>query len=303
MVEDMGTPCTTSAEPGPFRMDVSWQAKDFIQGSRRNREIDQNEDHVRRDLKDVEKWGNKNSDDPYTLKLWLRYLVQQRRYQGLDPDDKEYLELDARPTNGKIWPSRDMAKLFKLGVIHHYPGRGVVVGSNPADGEEDFMAIGGHFSALIEERGLATSNLYVRNDHCLIIDEKSLRTLMALSGQTPPPGPTDLVAEDGSGFYNAPLATAWVWMLDREYYGRCLRGVKLPPHGRPDERRYQPWVRIYMGDLPRLWFFRPRGMSPPTWESIVERDEEMFDAVNWWGDASAETRNQVLRMSRWHGKS
>lgn len=291
----MNTEPTTGGDPGPLSWGTYWKPEGYTSGRKSNPSVDVREAFVHRDLRDMERWGKQHSDDPYTwgftlykasaaderftqgvekLNRWLRYLARQTRYAGLDPDNKEYLELDARPTNGKIWPSRDFARRFKLEIVHDYPEKDTVVaGSEVSDGDEDFMAIGSHFRAWVDEHGLDTSDLYVRNDHSLIVDDKALCTLETLPEQPPPHGPTAMVSEDG-GFLEGPQAVAWVWMLDREYYGRYLQGENLPPYHHPDEKRFQPWVRIYISDLLRVWFYRPRGMSPGPWDCVVERDQD-----------------------------
>jgi len=236
------------------------------------------------------------------LDRWLRYRAMQRRFTDLDPNG-DYTQLDARPIDDKILPSHDLARRFKFDVIDEYPAmETVVAGCKTEDGDEDFMAIGQHFTQWVEEHALNTLDQYVRNDHCLIVDEKSLRTLEALPDQTPPPGP---VEDDGNGcFLRSQPKGAWVWMLDREYFQKYARAqasdgsVRLPPYDHPDERRFEPWLRIYLCDLERVWFFRPLGFSPSGWGSVVERDRQKFDQVNWWGDAQAGRSNEHTRMER-----
>lgn len=55
---------------------------------------------------------------------------------------------------------------------------------------------------------------------------------------------------------------------------------RLPPCGFPEERRFQPWVRIPISCLPRLWFLRPVGGVLDDWELVVKRDGQKFDLVN-----------------------
>ena len=138
----------------------------------------------------------------------------------------------------------------------------------------------------MEEDAIDASNLYVRDDYCIIVDEESLVTLEALSGKTPDPGPCELVSEDG-GFMESPQDEAWVWILDRDYYEEFVVAAqhppseaRLPPHGITGERRFDPWARIYISDLILLWFHRPYGYYPSDRGSRIARDKEKFDKVN-----------------------
>ncbi|KAG9251906.1 uncharacterized protein F5Z01DRAFT_691448 [Emericellopsis atlantica] len=259
-------PTDPRAPAGPVDYNAYWQPEGFDKMLKTSHPIDLNEYYVLRDLLDVHKWGIQDSKDPYTwgftlysahlaphakerfqrgiakLDHWLRYRATQTRYTDLDPKG-DYTQLDARPIYDKILPSHDLARRFKFDVIDEYPAmETVVAGCETKDGDEDFMAIGQHFTQWVEEHALNILDQYVRNDHCLIVDEKSLRTLEALPEQTPPPGP---VADDGNGcFLQSQPKGAWVWMLDREYFQKYARAqasggsVRLPPYDHPDERRF-----------------------------------------------------------------
>ncbi|KAL6857695.1 hypothetical protein ACO1O0_005137 [Amphichorda felina] len=311
----------------PVERHLYWEPEGFVPPpAKGNHWIDENEHYVLQDLLDLERWGSKNSKDLHTwgftvynaasdserfhggiakLTLCIRYWATQQRYSGLEPTE-DCTQLVARPTTGKMLPSHDLARRFEFDIVEDYPGKDTVIAGGE-DGDEDFMAIGRDFTQRVERDALGTSNLYVRNDHCLIIDDKSLRTLEALPDQYPPPGPDYEAVEEGTAcFLRSPQADAWVWMLDREYYKKYAHAKEaggdafslLHPQGHPEERRFEPWVRTHIGSLPRVWFFRPRGMSPPVWESVVQRDRHKFDLVNWWGDAQANTANDILRRSR-----
>ena len=145
-----------------------------------------------------------------------------------------------------------------LTALGDYPGKNIIV-TNRQDGDEDFMAIGRGLAKRIENSALVISDLYVRHDHCLIIDKRSLQTLATLQDRTPLADPDDRFAEDGT-FRESPQTDAWVWMLDLQYYKSYSDagepGIntesRLPPYGHPDERRFEPWVRICIGNLPRV---------------------------------------------------
>jgi hypothetical protein len=315
--------------------DRYWVADDGFRASPCGKIIAKNEEEIRRDLDlKMRPWGEKNSKDPYTwgfvlyracfggefdqrfasavkkLDSWTRYLAQQRRYAGLQPKDKDDPACDPTAPDGKTIPSMDLAKRFKLDIIEDYPDgtESVSAGFEVDDGDEDFMAVGKAFLDWVDENAVDTSNLYVRNDHCLIIDERSLVTLEALPDTVPKPGPIKLV---GGGcdlyFTESPQKDAWVWILDREYYDKYAEAGKqaphvipLPPYSHLKERRFDPWVRIRIDKLMRVWWYRPDGYEPGSWQSCIARDRDKFDRVNWWEGAPAPTTNDSIRQGLDH---
>lgn len=314
------------AEQGPIDPGLYWDGnRDFL-ATVSGRTIATSEHEILMDLLSMNHWGAKSSKDPYTwgftlyrtcfgpqfnqrfatavkkLDSHVRYLALQKRHSRLRRWDKEGL-VDELSTDGKILPSRDLARRFKFDVVEELAGgeNKVAAGLGVDDGNEDFMAVGAAFCDWVEENALDTSGLHVRNDHCVIIDEKSLVTLEALPDENPEPGPTKLVA--GCDFTKSPQLDAWVWMLDRGYYQRYVAAGEspssprsgLPPHDHPNERRFEPWVRTRISNLMGVWWGRPHGYSPSSWQACIARDREKFDKVNWWQGATATTTNDSAR--------
>ena len=197
-------------------------------------------------------------------------------------------------------------------MVEDYPGREAVrCGSEVEEGSEDFSAVGRAFIAWVRENGkdvdqLEAGNfdntrhpdLYVRNDHCLIVDERALAALEALPENPPAVGP--MVYEEWGRCHDT-YQHAWLWLLDRNTMQAQELGIAplRPAWMGPDHPPFPPWwPRPYLF-LFHLWFGRSEGYIPGPWTSVVAESlkEEEWGKVHYW-DETAMTRNKVVAYHR-----
>ncbi|KAK5988787.1 hypothetical protein PT974_10277 [Cladobotryum mycophilum] len=224
------------------------------------------------------------------LEDWIRWRMQATRFVA-GPESMIQRETDYGPLDGYPQPADELAKRFWLEVIHDYPDKATVrAGLDAEEGEEDFTAVGEAFLDWVGKNGKETENLYVRNDHCLIVDEKSLQTLENLPASIP------ALAFDELQTTSKVLRDAWVWLLDREYFTNFLEHGPEIPHGFPNERPWSPWIRLRLVSLGSLWFDRPE-QRLGKWQNVIQRDKQKFDRVSWW-NSYPYTMNDSLRRRR-----
>ncbi|KAH7329287.1 hypothetical protein B0I35DRAFT_41354 [Stachybotrys elegans] len=331
----METRLTSGLEPGKGPIDIAnlWEGDDEVTKLPCGREIAENERSALSDLLQVRTWGKLYSKIPrYTeswgyllyrlcpmdrrftgaidkLERWMRYLVAQQRYAGLEPGNQDYLAIDEKSSlEGKMWPSRELAARFKFDIVHEIPDEDgdLRTGLDVPDGEDDFLPVGAAFVKWREEN-VNDPDPYAPNEHCIIVDEKCLAALEALPDQTPEPGPTDLIYSDMGLASHCEAAKAWVWILNREYYLRFFEfisdresEVQLPPFeaGAEGEDRFEPWARIRLDKLLAIWFDIPLGPSPVSWDGCLMRDKEQWEAITWWEGAHANYENERMREER-----
>ncbi|CAG9950053.1 unnamed protein product [Clonostachys rosea f. rosea IK726] len=242
------------------------------------------------------------------LDAWVRHFVLSDRYRGLDADTREECRLlDSRLDPQRPLPSRELAKRFHLEVIEDYPGKEhIVAGHATEDGEEDFSSVGEAFTKWVTEHVVTQDDLYVRNDHCLIVDEKALEALERLPRSTPEPGPEPANAPQAKLLYGHNSG-AWVWMLDQEYIHTFTHSG--PEHiwirdtfgGGPrytDGLPASPWIRIMPSSIPEVWFHRPRGFTPSNWTAVIQRDKQKFDKISWWNPVPSAVNEVYSRKRR-----
>jgi len=227
------------------------------------------------------------------LTAWVQWMVKQFRYHGFSEGEvKEHPE--RLPIPGEPHPSDELARRFYLEVIEDYPNRDQVrAGLNVEEGDENFTPVGAAFLDWVDENALEVDDLYVRNDHCLVIDERSLVSLEALP-DVPPVSP-QTAAEERDLF---PIKDkAWVWLVDRETTLDEMNGE--PPLRlrwmEPDHPSFRPWCRIELANLVDLWFGRPQGHCIARWVGVLVEDSDItkFGKVRWWLNVGAQTENAL----------
>jgi hypothetical protein len=178
-------------------------------------------------------------------------MVKQFRYRGFSESEvNEHPE--QLPTSGEPHPSDELARRFYLEVIEDYPNRDQVrAGLNVEEGDENFTPVGAAFLDWVDENALDVDDLYVRNDHCLVIDERSLVSLEALP-DVPPVSPQTAAEERDLLLITGK---AWVWLVDRK---ATLDEEAGEPPARlgwmePDHPSFRPWCRIHLVNLVDLW--------------------------------------------------
>jgi hypothetical protein len=195
------------------------------------------------------------------------------------------------PPTGAWDPTDDMAQRMWNDVIEDYPDRDKIPsGEGTEPGDEDFEAIGRAFIAWVGSTTVDPSNLLVRYDHCLIIDETSLEAIERLPAEVPEVKPRPFEAQttrEEQQELTKLLDSTWVWMLDRETMARHLEGdtrPRLPPESVCGYRisYIPPWLRLRLSDVYSLWFRRSRSMETPGWDSKCEQDTVQYDKVFWW---------------------
>jgi len=240
-----------------------------------------------------------DSDERFTRALqrltnWIKWLVRASRYieegvRDLFPGDVISPLLPAIDD-----PTDHIADRLVNEVIEFTPGDGEcdgnIVATGP-EGEEDFSAVGRRFSDWVASLGvnLSQSRNNARYDHCLIIDEKALKSLELLPEDMPP-----LEHRKIQSLYRAPVAASfrksWVWVLDRKA-NEALLADKW------EESEHPPWLRLRVFSFMTLWFERAKGTIPLDWLELREEDKDRWETVGWW-NSQAVTVNGVLRLSR-----
>ena len=242
------------------------------------------------------------------LRVWVQWHTKQSRYSGFTYEEKRD-NSPFLPTEGAPHDTDELARRFWIEVVEDYPGRDAVrSGPDVEPGSEDFSPVGRAFLEWVREHDKNIDqleegdfkdepwSLYVRHDHCLIVDEAALSALETLPEHPPE---VELLPRQEERSRFETHRHAWLWLLDR----KTMRFQELgrPPVRcrwmEPDHPPFPPWCRIDPALLYLLWFGRPQRYSPWNWSSVVldGRDEE-FGKVRRWVDGS--TSLNELRASR-----
>jgi hypothetical protein len=137
----------------------------------------------------------------------------------LEPGDQDYLAVNEKQSLEAKFGPLELAARFQFDIVHEIPDedRDLHTGLDVPDGEDDFLPVGAAFVNWRNEN-VNDPDPYTPNEHCIIVDEKSLAALEALPEQTPEPGPTDLMNSEVSLTSDCEAKKVWVWILNREYY-------------------------------------------------------------------------------------
>ena len=232
------------------------------------------------------------------LRVWVQWHTKQSRYRGSLTDSD--IRSAGVPALGTPHDTDELARRFWIEVVEDYLDRDAVrCGLEVKKGSEDFSPIGRAFIIWVRENGKNIDQLehddfdadepelYVRNDHCLIIDERALAALETLP-EYPPAGKPLLFEEWDMCF--STYQNAWLWILDR----KTMRAQELgrPPVRcswmEPDHPSFPPWCRINTMYLFNLWFGRPDGYCVSDWAGVVaeSRAGEEWGKVRYWDQAS-----------------
>jgi hypothetical protein len=208
------------------------------------------------------------------LEKWLRWEARDSRYRNEDADIwKNYP--DYMPTPGERDITDEIAERMWNEVVEEYPDAHEII--TEPEGSEDFSPIGRDFASRVESFDLDTgpededdNRANTRYETCLIIDEKVLQILEALSADSLPVIPRDKSeTKEAIG----GLRERWIWILDRETSIDKEDG---------DVEEFPPWIRISLIQLRYLFFMRARGKVPYNWQGLVMEDTKHWDTVRWW---------------------
>lgn len=233
-----------------------------------------------------------DSDERFTralqrLTTWIKWLVRASRYIEEGVRDLFPGDVIAPLPPAIDDPTDHIADRLVNEVIEFTPRDG----DSEPEGEEDFSAVGRTFSDWVASLDVdfSQSRNNARYDHCLIIDEKALKSLELLPEDMPP-----LEHRKIQSPYRAPVVAnfhnSWVWVLDRKANEALLEGEW-------EEAEHPPWLRLRISLIMTLWFERAKGTIPLDWLELREEDKHNWETVGWW-NPQAIIANGVLRLSR-----
>lgn len=219
------------------------------------------------------------------LEAWTRWDVRMQRYDRMLQLQKWNKFPGTMPAPGERDISDEVAERMWNEVIEDYPDSDQLV--TEPEGSEDFSPIGRAFIAWVDNLDVDTSGRNTRYDHCLIIDEAALQTLLRLPEQTPPVAPVDFKSPKYRELLKLRMS-AWVWVLDRTTMENREDGV---------EEEFPPWARLRLPHLRSLWFERPQKLIIDDWQRLVAEDKDQWNTVRWWSTL-AKTENEIRRADR-----
>ncbi|PKS07341.1 hypothetical protein jhhlp_005943 [Lomentospora prolificans] len=205
---------------------------------------------------------------------------------------------NALGSQGTSTPANIVADRFWNEIIEDYPDqKAVVAGLDVPNGNEDFSPVGRAFIASVAAHGkpnvtephIRAKYHLLRNTKCLIVDDRSLDTLLTLPKEPPLTAPEDEL----DAFNVAGGNRVWLWVLDRETMQARENGKPLPklPYQAADEEPYPPWARMYVSFVAEKWFERPE--LP---EYLIE-DTTEWKTVRYWHADPVSWQNEY-RKSR-----
>jgi len=198
-----------------------------------------------------------------------------------------------------------VADRFWNEIIEDYPDReAVVAGLDVPNGAEDFSPVGRAFIASVAVHGkpemtglLIRERLQlIRNTKCLIIDDKSLDTLLTLPKEPPHTAPEDTL----EAYRVAGGNSVWLWVLDLETMQAREDGkplLKLSYQG-ADEKPYPPWARMLVSFVAGKWFERPALPESVKWSGELIEDKIEWKTVLYWHADLVSWQNEFRRNRR-----
>jgi len=189
-------------------------------------------------------------------------------------------------------------------IIEDYSDReAVVAGLDIPNGTEDFSPVGRAFIASVAAHGkpnvigphIREKYQLLRNTKCLIIDDKSLDTLLMLPKEPPLTAAEDIL----DAFDMAGSDQVWVWVLDYKTMQAREDGEPLPklPYQAADEEPYPPWARMYVSFVAGKWFERPQ-LPDMVWCDELIEDIIEWKTVRYWHADPVSWQNERRRRNR-----